>query len=96
MVRVTFRGYPTNFTSNYTQSFSNLESAMRTARAKDAITVRIEEDGVGFHLVKLDKDGGACLGEDYRTPTGGRTHESEAYKEIEAKIREEREKPKLA
>ena len=96
MIRVTFRGYPTNFTSNYTQTFNSLESAMRTCREKDAITVRIEEPEVGFHKVTLDKNGGACLGEDYTTPTGGRIHESEAYKEVEAKLIEERKKPKLA
>ena len=96
MIRVTFRGYPTNFTSNYTQTFNSLEQAVKASREKDAITVRIEEPEVGFHKVTLNKDGGACMGEDYRTPTGGSIHESEAYKKVVEKLIAEQNKPKLA
>jgi hypothetical protein len=95
MIKVTFRNYPTNYTSNHIETFNNLESALRESRERDMLTVRIEEVGVGWHMVMLAKDGSACLGEDYRMPSGGSIHYSEAYKQVNEKLYQERAKPKL-
>ncbi len=65
MIKVTFRNYPTNYTSNHIETFNNLESALRESRERDMLTVRIEEVGVGWHMVMLTKDGAAYLGQDY-------------------------------
>jgi hypothetical protein len=97
MIKVTIRNMPTNFTSNQTRTFSDLETAMRKVREMDTILVAIEEEGVGFHKVPLTKDGATALSPlSYGTPTGGSTHYSEKYKEIDAKINAENSKPKLA
>ena len=96
MIKVTFRDYPTNFTSNHIETFNNLESALRESRERDMLTVRIEEVGVGWHMVMLTKDGAAYLGQDYCMPSGGSVHYSEAYKQVKAKLDEEQAKPKLA
>jgi uncharacterized protein YcgI (DUF1989 family) len=96
MIKVTFRRYPTNFTSNHIETFNNLESALKVSRERDMLTVRIEEDGVGWHMVTLTKDGTACLGQDYSTPNGGSVHYSDAYKKTKEKLDEEGAKPKLA
>ena len=97
MIKVTLRAMPTNFTSNYTRTFNSLEDAMRTTRKMDIIVVAIEEEGVGYHKVPLTKDGAVGFGPlSYGTPAGGKMHYSEKYKEIEERIREEENKPKLA
>ena len=88
---------PTNFTTNQTCTFSDLETAVRTIKKRDTILVGIEEKGKGWHLAPLEKDGSIAIGTyGFRVPSGGSRHESKEYKAIVEKIQEEERKPKLA
>jgi hypothetical protein len=96
MIKVTYRGYPTMYTSNQSQTYPNLEVAIRKSRELDMICVAIEEPNKGWHKVPLNKLGHVEFGTyGYGTPSGGTMHYSKDYKEIEAKLKVEKEKPKL-
>jgi len=96
-IKVTLRNMPTNFTSNQVRRFNCLETAMRKVAEMDTILVAIEEDGVGYHKAPLSKDGAVVIGAlSYGIPTGGSMHYSDKFKEVEAKLAEEKNKPKLA
>jgi len=97
MIKVTLRSYPTNHTSNHVRMFNSLEDAMRKVSQMDKITVAIEEEGVGFHMVPLTEKGEVSLSPlNYGAPRDGKMYYSEKYNEIEKKLSDEKRNPKLA
>jgi uncharacterized protein YigE (DUF2233 family) len=62
MIKVTYKHTPTNFTSLMEKSFNTLEEVVRFHATTEKICLyAVEEEGVGYHLVHLNKNNTVAL-----------------------------------